>query len=168
MTKTLKAPSSLHASRITLPQETRLAVLPLLQTALYATIDLKWRIKQAHWNIKGPNFIALHNLFDELAAEQDVHADELAERMTALGGHPISDIREVASNSILGQTPLKATTANELLTDLAEAYATMHEDFANSIERSGEANDSVTEDLFTGMTRTLAMRLWFIEAHFAN
>jgi len=160
--------SKLHATSISLNIATREAVLPLLQQALFTTIDMKWRLKQAHWNVKGSNFIALHELFDELATEQDAHADELAERMTALGGHPLSDIREVAKHSPLKVTPLEATTPSELLKDLAYAYAAMGEQFRQALDESEKVEDAVTADLFTGMAGTLDMRLWFIEAHLAS
>ena len=73
-------------THIDLPAETRQSVIKLLNQQLADTFDLQSQVKQAHWNVKGPTFIALHELFDELAEELEEHIDGTAERATALGG----------------------------------------------------------------------------------
>jgi starvation-inducible DNA-binding protein len=162
---TLSPAPARHATRNPLPQASRNMVLPALQQALFASIDLTWQLKQAHWNIKGPQFASLHALFDELTTEQQAHADELAERMTALGGHPLSDVRQVSQHSPLPASPLDATQASELLPHLATAFAELARTLRQGLDSAAEADDPATEDLFTGQLRTLDMRLWFLEAH---
>jgi starvation-inducible DNA-binding protein len=73
-------------TRNDLPANTRTKVIELLNARLADAIDLGAQTKHAHWNVKGPNFIALHELFDKVAESVEEHIDTLAERVTALGG----------------------------------------------------------------------------------
>ena len=70
----------------TLPQSIRSQSVELLNRNLASAIDLERQAKQAHWNVKRPNFIALHELFDKVAEAAEEFSDLLAERVTALGG----------------------------------------------------------------------------------
>ena len=72
------------ATRIDLKDNTRATMTALLNQQLVDTIDLYTQVKQAHWNVKGPHFIALHELFDKLAEELEGPVDDIAERVTAL------------------------------------------------------------------------------------
>jgi len=76
----------MHTTKNSLPEETRRKVVDLLQASLADVIDLTSHAKQAHWNVKGPNFIALHELFDQLYGELGDYADTIAERLFGLGG----------------------------------------------------------------------------------
>ena len=112
-TRTNHAPDTLsrvgvhmHATRIDLPAETRSRLIPLLNRRLADAIDLSLQAKQAHWNVKGPGFIALHELFDRIAGEIDDHVDELAERITALGGTAEGTVQAVAGRTRLAAYPL--------------------------------------------------------------
>src|SRR5688500_12486224 len=73
-------------TRNDLPEETRAKVCDLLNRLPAASFDLFSQTKQAHWNVKGRDFIQLHKLFDELAETLEGPIDEVAERVTALGG----------------------------------------------------------------------------------
>lgn len=66
---------SLHPTLNSLPAATRVKVVPLLARGLAEAGDLKLQAKQAHWNLKGPNFIALHELFDHVAAHADLFTE---------------------------------------------------------------------------------------------
>lgn len=155
----------LHPSRIDLPAEVRQQVIPQLQQALFAAIDLRWQVKQAHWNIKGPNFVGMHELLDKLADEIDEHADELAERMTALAGQPIGNIRQAAQQTPLNSNPDDINYINDVVAAVADRYAEFARLVRQSIEVCDEAGDADTADLFTGISRNVDMRLWFLEAH---
>src|SRR5205814_8922583 len=77
---------SMFDTRNDLPANARTKVIELLNARLADAIDLGTQSKHAHWNVKGPSFIALHELFDKVAANIEEHIDTLAERVTALGG----------------------------------------------------------------------------------
>jgi starvation-inducible DNA-binding protein len=63
------------------------SMITLLNARVADAIDLKLAVNQARWNIRGPGFIALHELFDQIATRVDDHADVMAERLIQLGGH---------------------------------------------------------------------------------
>src|SRR3954470_14012513 len=92
-----------------LPQATRTRAVQLLNARLADCIDLQTQAKQAHWNVKGPNFIALHKLFDEINEDVDNYVDEIAERAVQLGGVAEGTARMVAKRSSLPEYPLTAT-----------------------------------------------------------
>jgi starvation-inducible DNA-binding protein len=156
---------TLYPSRIDLAQDIRETAIPCLQEALYAAIDLHWQIKQAHWNVKGKDFIGLHNLFDELAAEVNLQADELAERITSLAGHALGNVRRAAERTPLGELADDAHQAMDLVQKLVDRYAEYGELLRNHIDTTDEAGDAGTADLFTGLSRQVDMRLWFLQAH---
>jgi starvation-inducible DNA-binding protein len=88
-----------------LPSRTRSAVVELLNARLADAIDLGTQAKQAHWNVKGPNFIALHELFDKIAESVEEHIDLIAERITALGGTAHGTIAAVTRTTTLEPYP---------------------------------------------------------------
>src|SRR5215469_17003147 len=88
-------------TRNDLPAGTRTRVVELLNARLADAIDLGAQTKHAHWNVKGPNFIALHELFDKVAESVEDQIDTIAERITALGGRAYGTIASVARRSTL-------------------------------------------------------------------
>ena len=114
----------MHKTRNDLPLKTRKQVVELLNARLVDAIDLGLQAKQAHWNVKGPNFIALHELFDKIAEHAEGHVDALAERITALGGTARGTVRTVAARSSLKPYPENIHTGAQHLEALAIALAT--------------------------------------------
>ena len=152
-------------TRIDLDQDTRTVIIERLNQSLADLSDLYSQVKQAHWNIKGPDFIALHKFFDELAAELLPLIDQVAERVPTLGGYALGTVRMAAGRSRLPEFPTHVTDAQAVVTALAEAYAQTARCMRESIDFADEQGDKATADLFTEVTRELDTRLWFIEAH---
>lgn len=148
-----------------LPLQTRDAMVRLLNDRLADTIDLALQIKQAHWNVKGPNFIALHELFDKLHDEAEAYYDDIAERVTALGGIAYGTARTVAETSTLPGYPTNIADGLAHVKALSESYATLGKAARAAIETATNAGDADTADLFTGLSRGLDKTLWFLEAH---
>ncbi|MDE0854033.1 MAG: DNA starvation/stationary phase protection protein Dps, partial [Nevskia sp.] len=98
---------SAYATKIDIPAATRDKVIALLNQQLADTFDLFSQIKQAHWNVKGMHFIALHELFDKLAEETEDYVDDIAERATALGGVAVGTARAAGKVSRLPEFPLE-------------------------------------------------------------
>lgn len=153
------------ATRNDLPDNTRKAMTDLLNARLADTLDLKLAVKQAHWNVKGPDFIALHELFDQIAARVDLQADDIAERAVALGGVAHGTAQNVAKKSTLEPYPDNLTGGKPHLVALADRIAALGKLSRAAIEQADEAGDKDTADLFTGQSRSLDKDLWFIEAH---
>jgi starvation-inducible DNA-binding protein len=155
----------MHTTRIDLPAKARAKVVALLNARLADAIDLQLQTKQAHWNVKGPNFIALHELFDKVAADFGIHTDDLAERITALGGIAEGTVQVVAARSKLAAYPLEIADGRAHLEALATAIARFGKSARKAIDESGKAGDADTSDLFTGISRSADKTLWLLEAH---
>ena len=153
------------STRNDLPDNTRKAVIALLNARLADAVDLRLAIKQAHWNVKGPTFIALHELFDQIQARVDVFADDIAERAVALGGIVAGTAQAAVKGSTLEPYPTDVTDDKQHLKLLADRLATFGKLAREAINASDEVGDKDTADLFTGVSRQIDKDLWFIEAH---
>jgi starvation-inducible DNA-binding protein len=155
----------LHKSRIDLPEATRRAMIAVLNDRLADCIDLQTHAKQAHWNVKGPDFIQLHLLFDTIHAHVVAHVDSIAERTAALGGTAIGTTTEVAKRTKLTAYPLKATTGQQHLEALATSLAGFGAHARAAITTADKSDDADTTDLFTQISRAIDQDLWMVEAH---
>jgi len=155
----------MHSTRNDMPQKTRARVEALLNARLADAIDLAAQAKQAHWNVKGPNFIALHELFDKLHGVVVGHVDALAERITALGGTARGTVRTVARASALAPYPEDVTSGPEHVAALADRIADFGARVRAAIDASATLGDAGTSDLFTGISREIDQQIWFLEAH---
>jgi starvation-inducible DNA-binding protein len=153
------------ATRIDLAARLRDSMIALLNRQLADTLDLYTQVKQAHWNVKGPHFIALHELFDKLAEDLEEPVDDVAERITALGGVAVGTARAAAKESRLAEFPLDRVDGLRAVELLAERYAALAKTTRAAIDTAGKAGDADTSDLFTGISRGLDKALWFLEAH---
>ena len=152
-------------TRIELPAERREKLIALLNQHLADTSDLYGQSKQAHWNVKGPQFHQLHKLFDDLAEQLQGYVDLIAERATALGGTALGTVRMAAGASRLAEYPLDAGGGMQHVEALAVRFASLASSTRAAIEAASELGDADTEDLFTEVSRGLDKGLWFLEAH---
>ena len=150
---------------IDLDAGTRERMIPMLNARLADTIDLYTQIKQAHWNVKGSNFIALHKLFDDLAEEILAYSDSIAERAVQLGGLALGTSRIVAKESKLEEYPSNITSEDDHVREVTKRLATYAKLLRKAIDTADDAGDAVTADLFTEVTRGVDKQLWFVEAH---
>ena len=152
-------------TRNDLPLATRTKVVKLLNGRLADAIDLGTQVKFAHWNVKGPNFIALHELFDKLAEAIEDQVDTIAERATALGGTAEGTLTQVARASSLKPYPHGTQEGVAHLRALATVLAQYGAQVRAGIEAAAQLGDADTSDLFTGISREADKYLWFLEAH---
>jgi starvation-inducible DNA-binding protein len=160
-----KATASLAATRNDLSADTRAKVGEILNQLLADTFDLRSQCKQAHWNVKGANFIALHKLFDELTDSLDEPIDTLAERITALGGVALGTARMAAKASRLPEFPTDGAQDLGFVELLAERFADLGKSMREAIDETDELGDKDAADICTGISRDLDKHLWFLEAH---
>jgi starvation-inducible DNA-binding protein len=158
----------MHDTRNDLPARTRAKVIESLNARLAEAIDLGAQAKHAHWNVKGPQFIAPHELFDKIAESVEEHIDELAERITALGGTAYGTIAAVARTSTLAPYPENIVDGLQHVDALAAAHAQFGKKIRKGIDESGKQGDADTADLYTGISRKVDKNLWFLEAHLQN
>jgi len=152
-------------TRNDLPDNTRKAMIALLNARLADAIDLRLAVKQAHWNVKGPNFIALHELFDQIQARVDTFVDDIAERAVSLGGAAHGTAQVVVKGTNLKPYPTEVLPEQEHLAALADRLSAFGKLARAAIDAADEAGDKDTADLFTGVSRQIDKDLWFIEAH---
>lgn len=159
------ATKKLHKTRISLSENTRVDMIALMNQELANTFDLHSQIKQAHWNVKGMNFIALHELFDDIAAVVLAFGDTIAERITALGGEAMGTVRMSAKTSELPEFPTDITTGEEYVQAVADRVAAYANSARDAIDTASEAGDTATEDMFTEIARDMDKQLYFVESH---
>ena len=155
----------LHETKIDLAKDKREKLVGILNQSLADSIDLVYQAKQAHWNVKGPNFIALHELFDRVASELDTHVDDLAERITTLGGVAMGTVRLSAENSSLAEYPHEISDGTAHVDALSTALSDFGTKARKNIDATDEIGDKDTADLYTGISRSVDKLLWFVEAH---
>ena len=148
-----------------LSEPIRAKVIELLNARLADAIDLQTQTKQAHWNVKGPQFIALHELFDKINEEVEDYVDDLAERAVQLGGVAEGTARTAAKRSKLGEYPANAVDGRSHVDALSSALAAFGKSARQAITDSNDLGDLNTADLFTEISRGIDKWLWFVEAH---
>lgn len=151
-------------SRIDLKSNTKTAMISLLNARLVDGIDLALVTKQAHWNLKGPGFIAIHEMLDGFRAELDTHVDTVAERVAQLGGIALGTTQNVASGTTLKPYPTEIVAVKDHLAELIERYAETAKTVRTGIDTAAEAGDADTADILTGYSRALDKALWFLES----
>ncbi len=155
----------LYRTKNDLPEETRVEAITLLNQRLADCIDLQTQCKQAHWNVKGPQFIALHKLFDEVNEEVEDYIDLIAERIVQLGGIAEGTVGAVAKRTALIDYPLTLTTGAEHVAALSDALAGFGRTARIGIEEMNELEDADSADILTEISRGTDKWLWFVEAH---
>ena len=155
-------------TRNDLKSNTKSTVVALLNARLADAIDLALMTKQAHWNLRGRQFIAVHEMFDGFRTEIDGHVDILAERVVQLGGVAFGTTQAVAECTTLKAYPIDLVSVEDHVAALAERYGNVANATRAAIEASDEAGDAGTADIFTALSRSLDKALWFLEAHEAD
>lgn len=163
-------PTATHAERtfhtsVDIPEKRRSALIDLLNARLADSTDLKTQTKHAHWNVKGPQFFQLHELFDQIAPHFDDYADLIAERAVQLGGVANGTLREAAAGSSIPEYDLNAVTGTEHLKALVKNIGKYAKSVREAIDQADELEDKDTADIFTEVSRQVDKDLWFLEAH---
>ena len=162
--KTTEAPK-LYETENDIPKEARVELIALMGQRLADVTDLQLQLKQAHWNVKGPHFIGLHELFDKIAGEIEDYVDMIAERIVQLGGIAEGTVRVAAARSRLEEYPLAIAEGRAHVEAVARALSTFGRAARVTIEEASALEDADTADLFTEISRGIDKWLWFVEAH---
>ena len=155
----------LHPIQHDIPAEPRVALVTLLNQRLADTSDLHSQLKMAHWNVKGIHFQTLHELFDKVAETVEPFVDELAERITGLGGTARGSVRLAAATSSLPEYPLDAVDGETHLLSVRNRLSAYAAANRQAIARAGELGDAASEDLLTEIQRAVDLMLYFVQSH---
>jgi starvation-inducible DNA-binding protein len=139
--------------------------IELLNARLADGIDLALMVKQAHWNLKGPQFIGVHLMLDGFRDQLDDLNDKMAERITALGGTATGTTQSVGKATSLSPYPTDIYAVKDHLVALLDRWGKVAGGVRKAIDDTDEAGDVGTSDLFTEASRALDKMMWFIEAH---
>lgn len=164
-TRNIEEEPALYKTKNDIPRENRLQISALLNQRLASAVDLQLQMKQAHWNIKGPNFIALHELFDQVAEAVEGYVDQIAERIVQLGGIAEGTARVAAARSQLDEYPLTIAEGAAHVDAVTSALSTFGQEARLTIDEVNGLDDAGTADLFTEVSRGIDKWLWFVEAH---
>jgi starvation-inducible DNA-binding protein len=155
----------MHPTRNDLPENVRLEVTALLNDTLADGLDLALQAKHAHWNVKGPHFLQLHELFDKLYEEATEWNDLVAERSAQLGATAEGTLQSVSARTRLTPYNIDATSGRDHLEALSESLASYVRSVRKSIDASAAAGDAGTADIFTEISREADKMLWFLDSH---
>lgn len=140
-------------------------VVDTLNARLADMVDLHWQIKQAHWNVTGLDFIAVHRLFDEQAAMAREMADTLAERARGLQGTARGTIRLAVERSTIDEFPHGLIDAKSAITELVDRYEQLSQSFKNGSDEAADSEDKATEDVYVELMRTIDKQTYFLRSH---
>jgi starvation-inducible DNA-binding protein len=156
---------ALYSTKNDLPENTRVEVVGLLNQRLADCINLQLQTKQAHWNVKGPSFIALHKLFDEVNEAVGEYADLIAERIVQLGGIAEGTVGAVSTRTGLSDYPVAKLDGAEHVAALSDGLSQFGRTARMGIEEMNELEDADSADILTEISRGIDKWLWFVEAH---
>lgn len=156
---------ALHRTKNDMSANRRQGVVDLLAARLSDALDLAAQAKQAHWNVKGPSFAALHALFDQIYTQVVLSVDDIAERLVALGGQAKGTVQATVKTTTLPAYPLDIVDGQEHCEALSASLAAFGKQVRAAIDAAGKLEDQDTADLFTAMSREVDKNLWMVEAH---
>src|SRR5437016_1251796 len=146
-----------------IPKAVRGELVEILNQQLADIIDLQTQLKQAHWNVKGPHFIGLHELFDKIAEDVENYVDLIAERIVQLGGIAEGTVRVAAARSRLDEYPLDIADGTVHIEAVARVLSTFGREARMTIDETQGLDDADTADIFTEVSRAIDKWLWFVE-----
>jgi starvation-inducible DNA-binding protein len=157
--------SKIYPTKHDLPEPMRKELIVLLNDQLATAQHLALHAKQAHWNVKGPDFLQLHELFDKVYEAASDWVDTIAERAVQLGGVAEGTLDLIAKRSRLPAYSLSLSAGREHVEAIAGALAIFGQTVRAAIDAAAKAGDADTSDLFTEVSRGADKMLWFVEAH---
>jgi starvation-inducible DNA-binding protein len=155
----------MHPTKNDLPQKTRAKVVAILGDRLADATDVMLATKQAHWNVKGPTFIALHELFDRINEASEEWVDLVAERILQLGGTAEGTVQATAARTSMEPYPTDIVTGADHVEALSSMLAALGRKVRRAIDQTDKLGDQDTADIFTEISRSVDKYTWFVEAH---
>ena len=148
-----------------LEDNARKTAISELQACMSDGLSLSLALKQAHWNLKGPNFIAVHELLDGVKTRLDPNIDDMAERIQQLDGTAVGTVEEVARATRLAPYPTDLTKVSDHVREIADRLRSYGARVRHAIDATNGAGDASTADVLTEASRQADKDLWFVQSH---
>ena len=142
-------------------------IAELLQKQLSTYNDLHLTLKHIHWNVVGPNFIGVHEMIDPQVEAVRDYADEVAERIAALGASPQGTPGAIVKDRTWDDYSVGRDSVQAHLAALDLVYNGVIEDVRSAIDETEEL-DRVTQDILIDQAAQLEKFQWFVRAHLEN
>lgn len=155
----------MYRTKNDLAEAGRTKLIDLCNARLADAVDLQTQCKQAHWNVRGPDFFQLHELFDQVNEDAEEYVDSIAERVVQLGGTALGTARLAAQRSTLPEYPNNISSGREHVEALSNTLSKFARSARQAIEISNQLGDADTADIFTEVSRGTDKWLWMVEAH---
>ncbi|CAL9314129.1 DNA starvation/stationary phase protection protein [Streptomyces sp. NPDC030392] len=139
-------------------------IIELLQMRLHSLNDLHLTLKHVHWNVVGPHFIAVHEMIDPQVDQVRAMTDDLAERISTLGGEPVGTPGALVERRTWDDYSIGRAEAIEHLGALDLVYTSVIREHREAM-RATESSDPVTQDMLIEQLRGLELFQWFVRAH---
>src|SRR4051812_39220326 len=148
-TAKLSTTGKMYETENDISQKRRSELGTLMNQRLADAVDLQMQMKQAHWNVKGPHFIGLHELFDQIDEAVESYVDLIAERIVQLGGVAEGTVRVASTRSRLEEYPLRIADGQAHIAAVSKALSTFGREARNTIIQADDLDDADTADIFT-------------------
>jgi len=149
--------------KYSLPEEQQVKLIDMLNRRLADAIDLQLQSRQAYWNVKGPHFMTLRQLFDKVGEGVEEYANLIAGRIVQLGGMAEGSAHAVALRSSLNEYLPAAANGNGHIEALSTTLIDFGKHARYACEQAIELKDADTADIFTEIARGIDKWVWFVE-----
>ena len=154
----------MHPTYIPIPEQARMSLVAILNQLVCDCISLTYSAKQAHWNIKGKDFIAIHRLFDEVFSLGNELVDTFAETGVTIGGQATGTIDHAVKVSRLAPFPLLINDSHTLIIEVTERLAAISQYLSEAISQTESLDKTIQNDLMTAQSKVNKM-IYFLESH---
>ncbi|MBD3275234.1 MAG: DNA starvation/stationary phase protection protein [Candidatus Marinimicrobia bacterium] len=152
--------------KVGIEENNREAVVDLLNPLLADQVMLYTKLRKYHWNVVGPNFRPLHDLFEEQYSALEVMIDDVAERIRALGGIAIGTLSEFSDNTSLQESPGENPDAVEMVRELlSDSEAIIKETRVAANRAADNYGDTASENMLADMLEQQEKMAWMLRAH---
>ena len=138
-------------------------VVEVLEHILADTFTVYFKTHSYHWNVEGPHFHSLHELFEEQYREMWEALDEIAERIRSLGAYAPLTVQELVKHGDL-QDAKKLPSGIDMAKDLAKDHEQISKHLAQAIEKCSEVGDEGTTDMLIGRQKFHDKAAWMLNA----
>jgi starvation-inducible DNA-binding protein len=151
-----------------LTTETRSRVIGALQPLLADEIALYLKTRNFHWNLEGPQFYALHKLFEAQYEQLDQIMDDTAERIRALGGYAAGSMHEFARLTRVPEVSGSARAERRMELLLLADHETLIRELRTLVDAFEDWGDAGTQDFVTGLLEAHEKMAWMLRALVAD